>query len=348
MDSPASQLIPVKPAIIAGSAINAVNARDLHGFLEVGKVFGAWIVERIEAYGFTEHQDFEVVKGLSLPNSESSKAWPQKTKEYMISLDMAMCLAASTVRAYVPLWRPVLVRAGSRLLFGKAVKGARCYLAVDGDYKIPVTMKSASTNLAAKFGGFQGRPLRAGDQLMTEPSPRDHYPTLQWRFSRERRPFLGLDWFASWFREMDFVRPSALRFIPGPQWPLLTEASRRLFLEETFHVRSDSDRMGIRRQGPKLSLEHPLEMISSGVATGTLQLPPDGSPILLMADRQTTGGYPRIGELASVDLPKTAQLRPGEKLRFAPIALEAAQELYLRREARFHELEQILADRKER
>jgi antagonist of KipI len=106
--------------------------------------------------------------------------------------------------------------------------------------------------------------------------------------------------------------------------------------------------MGIRMQGPKLSLEHPLEMVSSGVATGTLQLPPDGSLILLMADRQTTGGYPRLGEVASVDLPKAAQLRPGESLRFLPISLEEAQALLLRREARLRDLEKILADQQTR
>jgi antagonist of KipI len=88
-----------------------------------------------------------------------------------------------------------------------------------------------------------------------------------------------------------------------------------------------------------------MEMLSSGVATGTIQLPPDGSPILLMADRQTTGGYPRLGELASVDLPRAAQLRPGDPLQFKAISLEAAQQLLLDREARFRALERTVADR---
>lgn len=248
----------------------------------------------------------------------------------------------------VPQWRPVMVRGGSRLAFGKPIKGSRCYLAVDGGFRIPSVMKSASTHLAAGFGGFHGRPLRSGDRLETGPSPRDQYPALQLRFNRERRPFLGADWLASWFREVDFARPSALRAIQGPQWSSLTTDSRARFLEDTFRVTSNSDRMGFRLQGPKLSLKQPMEMLSSGVATGTIQLPPDGSPILLMADRQTTGGYPRLGELASVDIPKAAQLRPGDTLRFMIISLEEAQDLYLSREARFRELEQILADRRNR
>ncbi len=244
----------------------------------------------------------------------------------------------------VPLWRPVLVKAGALLRFGRPAQGVRCYLAAEGGFQVPIVMGSASTNLSASFGGFQGRALKVGDQLETGPCPGNRYPTLRRGFQRGERPFLGTAWFAPWSRELDFARPATLRFIPGPQWPLLTDESRQSVLEATFKVAPNSNRMGLRMQGPKLSLEQPLEMISSAVATGTLQLPPDGSLILLMADRQTTGGYPRLGEVTSVDLPKAAQLRPGEALRFSPISLEAAQELLLRREAWFHDLEQILAD----
>lgn len=244
----------------------------------------------------------------------------------------------------VPLWRPVLARGGSRLVFGRPARGSRCYLAVAGGFMIPPVMKSASTHLAAGFGGFHGRPLRAGDRVETGPSHPSPYPSLQARFNRERPPFLAPGWHVPWFRELDFALPSTLRIIPGPQWPSLTTGSRAGFLEDTFRVASNSNRMGLRLEGPRLSLEQAMEMLSSGVATGTIQLPPDGSPILLMADRQTTGGYPRIGELASVDLPKAAQLRPGDTLRFTVIPLEEAQELYLSREARFSELEQILAE----
>jgi antagonist of KipI len=248
----------------------------------------------------------------------------------------------------VPLWRPVLVRAGARLKFGRPVQGVRCYLAVEGGFRIPSVMGSASTHLSAGFGGFQGRALKIGDRLETGPCPGDRYPTLRQRFHQGQRPFLGPGWFAPWSRELDFIQPATLRFTTGPQWPLLTGESRQSLLETVFKVAPNSNRMGIRMQGPRLSLEQPLEMISSGVATGTLQLPPDGSLILLMADRQTTGGYPRLGEVASVDLPKAAQLRPGETMRFSTVSLEEAQELLLRREERFRDLEQILADQQTR
>ncbi len=248
----------------------------------------------------------------------------------------------------VPLWRPVMVRAGARLGFGEPVKGFRCYLAVAGGFRVEPMMNSASTNLAAGFGGFRGRPLKEGDRLETGACPEENYPTLQWRFHRGRNGFLGLDWFAPWFRELDFLRPAILRLVPGPQWDLLTSASRATLTEAEFTIAANSDRMGIRMHGPRLFLEHPVEMISSGVATGSVQLPPDGSPILLMAERQTTGGYPRLGELASVDRPKAAQLGFGETLRFQMVSLEAAQERCLQREARFRELERILDDRRRR
>jgi len=244
----------------------------------------------------------------------------------------------------VPLWRPVLVGTGTELRFGRPAQGVRCYLAVEGGVQVPSVMGSATTHLSAGFGGFQGRPLKVGDRVQPGPGSGVRYPTLRRRFRQGQSLFLGPDWFAPWSRDLDFIRPSVLRFLTGPQWPLLTSASRQSLLESTFQVAPNSDRMGIRMQGPKLALEHPLEMVSSGVATGTLQLPPDGSLILLMADRQTTGGYPRLGEVASVDLPRAAQLRPGEALRLAPVSLQEAQALLLDREARFRELEKILAD----
>ena len=156
---------------------------------------------------------------------------------------------------------------------------------------------------------------------------------------------LSLGWFVPWFQELEFRRPAGLRLIPGPHWPLLGPAARERLLGEPFRVASDSDRMGLRLRGPSLALDHPVEPVSAGVATGTLQLPPGGGPILLMADRQTTGGYPRLGELATVDLPSAGQLRPGEALRFRTVTLEQAQELNLARAARLRDLAVVVAER---
>ena len=246
----------------------------------------------------------------------------------------------------VRLWRPTLVRAGARLRFGAPVQGCRCYLAVAGGFRVPELMGSASTHLAAGFGGFQGRALRAGDRLDTEECPRELYPDLQRRFRAGLQPSLALDWFPPWYRELDFLRPACLRLVPGPQWPALTAPARSTLTGAAFRVALQSNRMGLRLQGPALALERPMEMLSAGVAAGTLQLPPDGAPILLMADRQTTGGYPRLGEVATVDLAKAAQLRPGEELQFTLTPLETAQELLMARTTRLRALSAILAERR--
>ncbi len=244
----------------------------------------------------------------------------------------------------MPLWRPVMVAAGSLLSFGRPVQGARCYLGVEGGFQVPRVMGSASTHLSAGFGGFQGRPLKIGDRLETGPCPKVRYPSLRQRFHQGQHLLLGPDWFVPWYQFLEFAQPAMLRFIPGSQWSGLTGPSRQCLLASPFEVAAHSNRMGIRLLGPKLSLEQPQEMVSSGVAMGTLQLPSDGSIILLMADRQTTGGYPRLGEVVSVDLPRAAQLRPGEALRLSQVSVEEAQDLFLSREKRFHDLELVLAD----
>jgi len=264
---------------------------------------------------------------------------------------IALCgadLSAAIDGRPVPLWRPVRIRAGARLQFGRPLAGARCYLAVAGGFRVAPVMASASTNLAAGFGGFQGRALRRGDRLETGAWPTDLYPGLEARFLRGSASFQAIDWFAPWFREVSFERPATLQVVAGPEWAALTAPSREAFLAMPFTAAPDSNRMGIRLRGPALAFERPLEMLSAGVTKGTLQLPPDGAPILLMADRQTTGGYPRLGEVASVALPTAAQLAPGEAIRFRMIPLEEAQGLYLRREARLADLARILKDRQGR
>jgi allophanate hydrolase subunit 2 len=126
--------------------------------------------------------------------------------------------------------------------------------------------------------------------------------------------------------------PYTIRFMSGRHWPLFTEAARERFCSSEYRIGVQSDRQGYRLSGPTLAPEHAIEMISEGVTFGTIQVPPDGEPIVLMASRQTTGGYPRLGEVASVDLPLLGQLPPGSAVRFEPIALEEAQSLLLARE----------------
>jgi antagonist of KipI len=136
-------------------------------------------------------------------------------------------------------------------------------------------------------------------------------------------------WGAGHSLRMRYSSEPVVRLIAGTHADYLAAPSRTKLFSASFNISASSDRMGYRLEGVELPLRNPVELLSEGVAFGTVQLPPDGMPIVLMADRQTTGGYPRIGEVASIDLPLIAQLKPGDRLRFRPISIDEAQELYL-------------------
>lgn len=243
----------------------------------------------------------------------------------------------------VPLAQPVLVRAGSRLDFGRRVFGCRAYLAVRGGIVVEPVMGSRSTYLRAGFGGFKGRALRKGDHLpigaaATPDGIRPVPATLAHTLAASNAPVavMPAGRFTAPMHPAVTQRP--LRAIAGQQWERFTDQARSRFQQSEFMVNLNSDRMGYRLDGPGLSLSAPLEMISEAVAFGTVQVPPDGNPIVLMADRQTTGGYPKIAGVASVDLPLIAQMVPGQALRFELVSLDQAQTLYLDREGAFARL----------
>jgi antagonist of KipI len=136
--------------------------------------------------------------------------------------------------------------------------------------------------------------------------------------------------------------------LTGAHTGALNDDSRERLFGATFRVSASSDRMGYRLEGASLALRAPVELVSEAVAFGTVQLPPGGDPIVLMSDRQTTGGYPRIGEVASIDLPLIAQLKPGDRLRFRDISLDEAQRLYLVQEQELAQAQAAIAFRHSR
>jgi len=233
----------------------------------------------------------------------------------------------------LPLGRPVLLRAGSRLDFGRRQSGCRAYLAVRGGFDVVPVMDSKSTYLRGGFGGFQGRALRKGDEVPTGRADAEGwYPRLGRMLRQGDEPFCAA---ARCFIEIaagDIDTPQPIRVVRGQQWEALADNARTQFVSAPFRITPESDRMGFRLQGPKLDLQRPIEMISEAVAFGTVQLPPDGNAIILMADRQTTGGYPKIANVAGADLPLLAQMMPHQYLSFAAISLDDAQRLYLARE----------------
>jgi antagonist of KipI len=219
----------------------------------------------------------------------------------------------------LPMWRPVFVEKGAIVAFGKARRGCRAYLAVAGGFDVKPVLGSKSTYLRGGIGGYQGRALQKGD-VLSFGHPESFFTTTNWRVKGDLIPPYGNE--------------VIVRVLKGSQFDAFTEASRHSFFANSYQVTPQSDRMGYRlqSQGETLCLTEPMEMISEAVAFGTIQVPPEGQPIVLMADRQTTGGYPKIADVITIDLPLIAQLKPGERVRFVPVEMEDAQELYLMRE----------------
>lgn len=227
----------------------------------------------------------------------------------------------------VTLWKPVLVRKDSVLTFAKPVIGNWCYLAVAGGWKTEPWLGSHSTNLSATAGGYQGRLISLGDVIYCKENmhhPADT-PKANGRISE---------------RELDAVyQPgSTIRCLQSAEWQLMDSVSIQEFQTGEFQMDSRSDRMGYRFSGPPLVLTTKDELISSAVDTGTIQLLPGNSIIVLMADHQTTGGYARIASVIKADLPKMAQLRPGGKIRFKMVSLDEAEKTLLNSEQKLKEI----------
>lgn len=225
----------------------------------------------------------------------------------------------------LPRDRAVRIAAGETIWFGPARSGLRAWLAVAGGIDVPPVLGSRSTYRRAGFGGLHGRPLQAGDELRTgTPS--------EWALARVKSIARSSTW---------SVRPDTLGLAPepgrvramiGPEWDWFTLRAQQAFFASEWRVTKDADRMGVRLEGPELPLSETREMISEGVNEGVVQVPAGGAPIVLLASRQTVGGYPRLAAVSAVDLGRMAQLAPGATLRFTQITLATAHEVYLRRE----------------
>jgi antagonist of KipI len=238
----------------------------------------------------------------------------------------------------------VLVRAGSVLDLAVCRLGCRAYLAVGGGFDVPVVMGSKSTYLPGGIGGYQGRSLRRGDELQIKPASTTLYPSLQ-RALQTAENFVCPKWSVHANSALLAHDHHRIRFMQGRHFMLFSEASRSQITSAEFRIAANSDRMGYRLEGPSLSLNQPGDILPEAVTFGSIQVPSDGKPIVLMANRQTTGGYPLIGEVASIDLPLLAQLPPGATLRFEPITLEQSQQLYLQREREMALMREALRER---
>ncbi len=212
----------------------------------------------------------------------------------------------------IPGGRPIDLPAGAELTLGACRRGARAYLAIAGGVIVPAILGSASTDLRGGFGGMRGRALAAGDVLPIGRSANKPADTLQ---------------VAAWWVEsrvdLDFSQSARIRVLPGSD-AIANDAD--LFAGD-YRVSSSSNRQGLRLEGAALTPVDERERVSEPVAPGTVQLPPDGQPIVLLADAQTVGGYPRIGHVISADFSRLAQLRPSDRLRFESIDRDQARRL---------------------
>jgi antagonist of KipI len=213
------------------------------------------------------------------------------------------------------------LQAGDELKFGRAQIGCRCWLAISGGIDVPVVLRSRSTDLRANFGGFEGRALHDGDVLPLGGWPGSPPPATGISSRTARH-----DWI------LPTKRDPVLRFIRGVDWNHFNASTLQRLTSEPFAVSPDSDRMGVRLDGPELKRDEKTDLISEAVAAGTIQVPPSGKPILLLGDCQTIGGYPKIAHVITVDLGVAAQLRAGDRVRFCEVSLQDAHRLLVERE----------------
>ena len=209
----------------------------------------------------------------------------------------------------IELWQSYLVNRGDILKMGICRSGLRNYLAFAGGIDVPIIMNSKSTNLKAKVGGFNGRKLMAGDILSVGVGSLETPLTLNKYYIPT------------------YSKDIKVGVILGQQDDHFTEAGIKTFLNETYTVTQESDRMGIRLSsvsGATIEHKNGADIISDGITFGAIQVPGSGQPIVMMADRQTTGGYTKIGNVISSDLAKLAQATPGTKVKFVEYTLEQA------------------------
>lgn len=209
----------------------------------------------------------------------------------------------------LPLWQQCKAGTGDRLIFGWAKRGCRLYLGISGGIDVPLVLGSRSTYLLGKFGGLHGRMLATGDELYSQ-------------LGQEKEAALGVfspDWIPSYESSL------TVRVILGPQQGCFTEKGIATFLENKYSITSQADRMGYRLEGQPIQIKGIADILTDGVPAGAVQVQSEGQPLLLLADRQTTGGYAKIACVIGADLWRLGQAKPGDSIHFQAVNLVEAQ-----------------------
>jgi len=254
----------------------------------------------------------------------------------MAHIDIAIAVTGADLQPRInekplEMWRSHILKKGETLSFKGLRSGCRAYLAVGGGICVPAIMDSKSTNLAAKFGGIDGRPLQAGDILLSNAN-HHHLMTEGKTLARGLMPLYPADW--------------TLRVILGPQDDHFPTESKEIFMGSPFTVTPQSDRTGIRLAGPHIEAKRALKesIISEGVVPGTIQIPGDGQPIIILGET-VTGGYRKIATIASADLPFLGQVKPGDTVNFRRISIDEAYQAIREQEKWINKLKEKMKAR---
>ena len=213
----------------------------------------------------------------------------------------------------IDMWTGVKVFNGDELSFETAKSGCRSYIAVSRGIDVQEVMGSKSTYVKGNVGGFEGRMLRAGDNIKIGIAGKNDFTSIK-KLPIEFIPLYNKD--------------NVVRVVMGPQDDYFTDEGINTFFDCEYQVTSEADRMGYRLSGPKVSHITSADIISDGITMGSVQIPGDGAPIIMMADRQTTGGYTKIATIITPDINIVGQLKPGDSIRFKLIDIQEAHRIY--------------------
>ena len=222
------------------------------------------------------------------------------------------------------MWASHTLEPGTKLMFGATRNFARGYLAIAGGIQVDPFLGSASTHVLSGLGGFEGRALRKGDRLRIGKASK--------KVRRRRITLAAL---------YAFKPRKVLRVTEGPQADWFSEAAKQVFYRDVFRVSEESDRVGLRLEGPVLDGSTAREIITEGVSLGAVQVTPSGQPIILFVEQQTTGGYPKIANIIAADLHRIGQLRPRAEIRFQRTSLAVARSLWIEQERLLNAPEQL-------
>lgn len=229
----------------------------------------------------------------------------------------------------LPAYRPLFLPKGALVELQNNNNGARTYVAIAGGWDVPTILDSKSTYLTAGFGGYHGRTFMAKDQLKNNKNWTESTLKLFSKLKGTEPKFTKWGIFAKSFSPSE---DNMIRVVPGREFSWFTSTSILYFVSSSYKIALNSNRMGLNLEGAAIERSKKEELLSTAVTPGTIQVTGNGNLVLLMADCQTTGGYPRIAQVAAVDIPRCAQLKPGDDITFKYISQENAEQLYIEQE----------------